>query len=259
MFKIIKYSDIKTDFYSCNKVVDLSRIAPENLKCINKKDGTSEFCISRQVLDIDFNEIYRLIKGNAYLKNIVCNIYFYYNNFNERFTSNIICNALNLQVEDIGKVCLLFDEVIFDEKYPLFFKGTIRTYTEGIQVTGLSKIGLDIAEKLLKENEWFYRLYGERLKSDIEETKFYKYEGSDEIAVDDRTKAFIDEIFSSEYLVKCGYINVSSMTLDELNTSPLCEYLADKATEVYLSVYDIETLGKPYFVKYLSFYKENKI
>ena len=67
MFKIIKYSDIKTDFYSCNKVVDLSRIAPENLKCINKKDGTSEFCISRQVLDIDFNEIYRLIKGNAYL------------------------------------------------------------------------------------------------------------------------------------------------------------------------------------------------
>lgn len=253
MFNEIEFSLIKKRVWDDERIVDADKINPDNLKYKISKDGSFDFNSCVECDETELND-YDIINDNIYLQIQLCNMYFYLKNFNIPLTTNLICNALNMNEEDICKVCLLFESVVFDENYPIFKDNKIYKNTQALQVTGLSCKGKQIAQQLIKNNEVFNLLFNNPLSDDLNRTAFFKFENSDYGHDESGYEHFVGKLLENEYLKKCGTLNVSALSFDSLEKHQLCVELSKNVNELYLLTYDVEYDGKVAFVKYLQWY-----
>lgn len=254
VFKKIDFSEIKKRTWDNESTVEASKINPRNLKYKILKDGSFEFFNDTGVDDIESFDRFKIIKDNIYLQLQLCNMYFYLTNFNIPLTSNLVCNALNMNEEDMNKICLLFESVVLDENYPMFKNNAIYKHIQALQVTGLSPKGIQTVKRLLKNNSTFNLLYNNRIINDITCTSFYKFENLQYNTHDNIYKDFVRQILENKYLKQCGSLNVSALSFDSLENHQLCLELSENTDELYLQSYDMKYNDNLVFVKYLQWY-----
>ncbi|MBQ1437847.1 MAG: hypothetical protein IIZ07_07940 [Ruminococcus sp.] len=250
MLNRIDFSERKSRIWDNTQILDLTELNPDNLEYIITPDESVFVRDEKKNYSPDFNEVFQVVDKSLYLKLLISNMYYFYKCFGVKLTSHMICNALNVNVHMLNKICMLFKSVILDESYPITMQDKTVKKIQSLQITGLSKEGILLAEKLTK-NDCLRKLYSGNISNDFKETACFRYVPDDKSVNDKAWQTFVDNIMSDSYLKVCGTLNVSVMSIDELNHSGLCKALFGKTQELYLLNYDLEFNGASYFVKYL--------
>ncbi len=253
MFREINYSDMKSkNIWKNESLLDIKKIHPYNLQFKYLKDGSVEYCkTDTNAQNIDLARLYDIVKNNIYLQIYLCNVYFYFKNFNIELTTHLICSASELDENDLNIISHLFQSTTFTEEYPIFENDIIIANTQALQTTGLSRIGTDISKKLFNNDLILDSLYNNKIANDISRTSFYEFKCENEYNEDTDFKLFVNRIFENAYFKQCGVLNVSAASFAALNNHPLCIELSKWVNNLYLLNYDMEYEGKVVFVKYL--------
>lgn len=253
MFREIDYSDIKIQVtWDADKLLDIKKIQPDNLQMKYLKDGSVEyFELKPNRQNLDLNVCYDMVKDNIYLQIYLCNIFFYFNNFDVEIMSNLICSASGLNENEINMLSCLFNTTSFCEDYPIFSDNIIVRRVQALQATGLSQMGKDLSKKLFDKDLMLDLLYNNKIISDITRTCFYSFSRENDCDENAKAKNFVERLFENEYLKQCGTINVSAVSFADLGNHPLCVELSKRVDNLYLLNYDMEYNGEVVFVKYL--------
>lgn len=250
MFTKIDFSLVKKQIPDYGVLqLDTSRINPPNLQYKILRDGSFDFQKKNEVNKDDIINVH-VDSDNSYLKNVICNMYFYYNNFGIDLTSYLVFPILGMNEISVSQTCSLFKSVIIDENYHT--QGS--NITQALQVTGLSIKGLDFVCGLLKNDKMLNSLYGNQISNDLVNTECFLFQDTVINDEDSDYEKFVSELFENEYLRRGGTLNVSAMSLNSLNLHLLCNSLSKKVKELYLLNYDVEYNGKTVFVKYLQWF-----
>lgn len=250
MFIEILDSCIKSNEYKGDYTVN-GRINPAN----------SPFNANYSPLEhagISYDEKQSLIKivsTSPYIQQQLCNMYYFKLNCGVDLTTVFICSALRLNARDLSLLCLLFKQIIFSGNLDYELKTELDN-EQWLQATGLNDLGLEITKGILSSSPVFNELYNSKVSMDNRRNEFYLYKQEDLPAPerDNTYSGFVEGYFKNPYNQKCGKLNVSALSMEQLQTHRLCQAIAAKVSELYLHNYELEFNRKTYYVKFLSWY-----
>lgn len=252
MFIEIPDSCIKRNEYNSDFKVS-GAINPTNSP-FNANYSPLEYAVDSVSYD-EKQSLIKIVSSNTYIQQQLCNMYFFKLNCGVDLTAVFTCSALRLNTRDLSLLCLLFKQIIFSGNIDNNHKTELDN-EQWLQATGLNDLGLEITKGILISSPVFNELYNSKISMDSRQNKFYLYkqENSPAPERDDIYSGFVEGYFKNPYNQKCGKLNVSALSIEQLQTHSLCQALTEKVSELYLHNYELELNRKTYYVKFLSWY-----
>lgn len=221
----------------------LKRISKEQSVCKNCEDlfmDDMEKCRSAPSED---DSIYYKVVKNLVLCNYIASSYFH-----KRISNNdmyMIFPYYYLNVYSDSEIMAIFKKCI----KPC---GKINKHS-GFSATGLT----DKFTEWIKNNgqkflpEIFLPLINNSIKDDEKDTVIYTYYDDNIINTYEKIYQQVSELFNDSWFANHGNLNLSYMTLDEINSSPLVKSVMDLSYSVELYCYPIKSDNNIIYVKYL--------
>lgn len=106
--------------------------------------------------------------------------------------------------------------------------------------------------------EIFLPLLQHDIKNDEKHFAVYQYYDNDTVKTDKEIYQQVSLLFNDGWFAEHGNLNISYMTLDEINSSPLVKAVADFAHNIELYCYPLDNDNNTIYVKYLHWTNNNK-
>lgn len=145
------------------------------------------------------------------------------------------------------------------------FKKCMKPCGEINKNSGFSAVGLtDKFTEWIKNNgknhfpEIFLPLLSDNIKDDIKEFAIYEYYDNDRVNFDDKIYNQVSLLFDDIWFAEHGSLNLSYMTLDEINSSSVVKAIKAFSHNVELYCYPLNRDDNTIYVKYLHWSSKNK-